>query len=142
MSGWQQDEPWARQNQGGDPAYGRQQYPPPQQQYPPQQAGYGQQMQPYQQPQFVPVPAAQQARQAPGGLTAAASFWYVLQCIAFGAGYFCKIPAKKALSDFGLAEMTGAEKVWYVLQCIAFGAGYFAKIPIAKALSEMSRYPA
>lgn len=57
--------------------------------------------------------------------------------IAFGAGYFAKIPAKKALSDFGMAEMTAAEKFWYVLMCIPFGAGYFAKIPTAKAISEL-----
>jgi hypothetical protein len=31
-------------------------------------------------------------------LTAAEQFWYVLQCIAFGAGYFAKVPVKKALS--------------------------------------------
>ena len=52
-------------------------------------------------------------------------------------GYFSKIPAKKALADFGMAEMTGAEKFWYVLQCIAFGADYFAKLAVAKTLSEM-----
>jgi hypothetical protein len=62
-------------------------------------------------------------------LTAAEQFWYVLQCIAFGAGYFAKVPVKKALSEVGLAQMTGAEQFWYVLQCIAFGAGYFAKVP-------------
>jgi hypothetical protein len=71
-------------------------------------------------------------------LTAAESFWYVLQCIAFGAGYFAKVPAKKALEEAGLAEMTAAEKFWYVLQCIAFGAGYFAKLPVKKALTEAS----
>lgn len=75
-------------------------------------------------------------------LTAAESFWYVLGCIAFGGMYFAKVPAKKALSDAGLAEMTGAERFWYVLQCIAFGAGYFAKVPVKKALSEMTRPPA
>jgi hypothetical protein len=32
-------------------------------------------------------------------LTAAEQFWYVLQCIAFGAGYFAKIPVKKALTE-------------------------------------------
>ena len=52
-------------------------------------------------------------------LTAAEQFWYVLQCIAFGAGYFAKVPVKKALSEVGLAQMTGAEQFWYVLQCIA-----------------------
>ena len=71
-------------------------------------------------------------------LTAAESFWYVLQCIAFGAGYFAKVPVKKALSEAGLAQMTGAEQFWYVLQCIPFGAGYFAKVPVKKALSEMA----
>jgi hypothetical protein len=32
-------------------------------------------------------------------VTAAEQFWYVLQCIAFGAGYFAKVPVKKALSE-------------------------------------------
>jgi hypothetical protein len=72
-------------------------------------------------------------------LTAAESFWYVLQCVYFGAGYFAKVPVKKALAEAGLTEMTGAEQFWYVLQCIAFGAGYLAKVPVKKALSEMTR---
>jgi hypothetical protein len=71
-------------------------------------------------------------------LTAAEQFWYVLQCIALGAGYFAKVPVKKALSEVGLAQMTGAEQFWYVLQCIPFGAGYFAKVPVKKALSELA----
>ncbi len=33
-------------------------------------------------------------------LTGAEKFWYVLQCIAFGAGYFAKVPTRKALSPF------------------------------------------
>jgi hypothetical protein len=74
-------------------------------------------------------------------LTAAEQFWYVLQCIAFGAGYFAKVPVKKALSEIGLAEMTGAEQFWYVLQCVAFGAGYFAKVPVKKALTELGQIP-
>ena len=74
-------------------------------------------------------------------LTAAEQFWYVLQCIAFGAGYFAKVPVKKALSEVGLAQMTGAEQFWYVLQCIAFGAGYFAKVPVKKALTELAPIP-
>jgi hypothetical protein len=74
-------------------------------------------------------------------LTAAESFWYVLQCIAFGAGYFAKVPVKKALSEVGLARLTGAEHFWYVLQCVAFGSGYFAKVPVKKALSEMAQVP-
>ncbi|MHB1776125.1 MAG: hypothetical protein ACYCU7_09070 [Acidimicrobiales bacterium] len=42
-------------------------------------------------------------------LTTWEGIWYVLMCIGFGAGYFAKIPAKKALNDFGLVEMTSAE---------------------------------
>lgn len=73
-------------------------------------------------------------------LTTWEGIWYALQCVALGYGYFSKIPAKKALQDFGLTEMTSAERFWYVLQCIMLGAGYFAKIPIAKALSELPQY--
>jgi hypothetical protein len=68
--------------------------------------------------------------------TRAERFWYVVQCIMFGAGYFAKIPTKKALSDAGLCGLTSAEKFWYVLQCIFFGSGYFAKVPARKALSD------
>ena len=34
-------------------------------------------------------------------VTSAESFWYVLQCIAFGSPsvYFAKVPMKKALSE-------------------------------------------
>ena len=137
MSGWQpqqydprqqqsasRQDPWAENSAGNGYA--------PQPYRPQQPAGYGQQPQPYYQ---------QQQRQAPrgNGLTAAGAFWYVLQCIAFGAGYFAKVPAKKALQDFGMAQMTAAEQFWYVLMCIGFGAGYFAKLPVAKALNEMQR---
>ncbi len=73
-------------------------------------------------------------------LTTWEGIWYVLMNIALGAGYFAKVPAKKALHDFGLVEMTSAERFWYVLMCIAFGAGYFAKIPTAKAISELPQY--
>ena len=90
----------------------------------------------YQQPQPAPVRAARQL-----ALTTAEGFWYVLMCIGFGAGYFAKIPAKRALQDFGMAQMTAAESFWYVLMCIGFGAGYFAKIPVKKALSEMHSQP-
>jgi hypothetical protein len=110
------------------PQYGQQQYGQPQYQ----------QVQPYGQQQ----PATIGRRQHVVGLTGAQQVWYVLQCIAFGAGYFAKIPAKKALQDYGMAELTPAEKFWYVLQCIAFGAGYFAKLPTAKALSEMPQLQA
>ena len=82
-----------------------------------------------------PQQAAQRARKT--ALTGAEGFWYILECIAFGAGYLCKVPVKKALQDAGMAQMTAAEQLWYVLMCIAFGGGYFAKIPVANALSEM-----
>jgi hypothetical protein len=73
---------------------------------------------------------------ARGRLTGAETFWYVLGCIAFAGAYFAKIPAKKALSEYGYVTMTGAEKFWYVLMCIWFGAGYLAKVPIKKAFAE------
>ena len=73
------------------------------------------------------------------GLTVAEGFWYFLMCLWLGAGYFIKIPAKKALEDFGLAELTAMESFWYLLMCLWFGSGYFAKIPTARALSEMTR---
>jgi hypothetical protein len=120
------------------------------------QAPQPQEFPPAGQPQFQPAwqPAPQQwpAREASGyagpqepvarplrktSLTAAEQFWYVLMNIGFGAGYFAKIPAKKAMADFGLAEMTAAEKFWYVLMCIPFGAAYFVKVPVAKAITEM-----
>ncbi|MGW2342008.1 hypothetical protein [Streptomyces sp. NPDC001661] len=72
-----------------------------------------------------------------GVTTGAESFWYILGCISFGAAYFAKIPSKKALSEYGLCEMTSAEKFWYVLQNICFGSGYLAKVPVKKALSEV-----
>jgi hypothetical protein len=72
-------------------------------------------------------------------MSSAAAFWYILGCIAFGAMYMAKVPAKKALSEAGMAEMTAAEKFWYVLMCIAFGGGYFAKLPVKKALTELAR---
>lgn len=71
-------------------------------------------------------------------LSTAEKFWYVLGCIAAGAYYFAKIPAKKAFVEAGLKnELTSAEAFWYILMCIFFGAGYFAKVPVKKALSEL-----
>jgi hypothetical protein len=70
-------------------------------------------------------------------LTGAESFWYVLGCVWFGAMYLAKVPAKKALSEAGLAQMSRAEQFWYVVSCIAFGAGYLLKVPLKKALSEV-----
>ena len=72
-------------------------------------------------------------------LTSMETFWYYLQCLALGAGYFSKIPLKKALSERRLVEMTGPENIWYIIQCIAFGAGYFRKTIYKKALSEMTK---
>lgn len=74
-------------------------------------------------------------------LTATESIWYTLGCIWFGAMYLAKVPAKKALSEAGLARMTSAEQFWYVLQCVALGTGYLAKLPLKKALSEISHVP-
>ncbi len=72
-------------------------------------------------------------------LTGMETFWYVLQCIAFGAGYFAKIPMKKAMYERGLvAAMKPAESFWYVVLCLCFGAGYFQKVVVKKALSEAS----
>lgn len=131
-----QDQPWQpqqynlqqHQQRVGQPPHDSYASPVPAvPQYAPQ--GYGQ-------PSVQP--AATPARKT--GLTAAEKFWYVLGCIAFGAMYFAKIPSKKALADFGMAELTAAESFWYVLMCIAFGGGYFAKIPTAKAISELAQF--
>ena len=81
----------------------------------------------------VEVPPATGTR---AQMTGAEHFWYILMCIAFGAGYLHKVPMKKALSDAGLVEMTGAESAWYVVMCVFFGAGYFAKVPVKKALRD------
>jgi hypothetical protein len=32
-------------------------------------------------------------------VTQAQEFWYVVQCCAFGAGYFAKLPTAKALGE-------------------------------------------
>jgi hypothetical protein len=74
-------------------------------------------------------------------LTAGESFWYMLGCVWFGAMYLAKVPAKKALSEAGLAQLTRAEQFWYVISCIAFGAGYLVKVPLKKALSEVAYGP-
>ena len=77
-------------------------------------------------------PAGHQTTTAAAGavrktaLTTWEGIWYVLQCIALGAGYFGKIPAKKAMSDFGLTEMTACgtvlvrravHRIWFCLLC-------------------------
>ncbi|WP_335978766.1 hypothetical protein [Streptomyces sp. CA2R106] len=64
-------------------------------------------------------------------------FWYVLGCIYFGVYYLAKVPAKKALSEYGLVQMTGAEQFWYVVLCIFGGGGYFSKVIFKRALSEV-----
>jgi hypothetical protein len=147
MAGWQspQNDPGQQQSSATTPGQGagqvwQQPQPDAQPQYSQQQYGQpqNQQVQPYEQQQPAAIAPGQHAT----GLTAAQQFWYILQCISFGAGYFAKIPAKKALAEFGMAELTSAEKFWYVLQCCACGAGYFAKLPTAKALSEMPQFQA
>jgi hypothetical protein len=70
-------------------------------------------------------------------LTGMESFWYYLQCVFFAAGYFAKIPMKKAMYERGLTTaMKPAESFWYVLLCLFFGLGYFQKTIVKKALSE------
>ncbi len=70
-------------------------------------------------------------------LTSMETFWYYLQCLAMGAGYFAKIPMKKAMHERGLVSaLTPAESIWYVLLCLCFGLGYFQKVIVKKALSE------
>jgi hypothetical protein len=100
----------------------------------------------------APSPACSTATEGDGAMNNAAGamrkvalttwegIWHVPGCIALGGAYFQKIPAKRAMADFGLCELTGAEHFWYVLQCVMFGWGYFAKIPVAKALSELPQY--
>jgi hypothetical protein len=83
---------------------------------------------------FEPPPQA--AATSKTGFTPAEGFWYIIGNIAFGAMYLRKVPAKKALSEFGLAVMTSAEQTWYTILCLLCGAGYFAKLPTAKAISE------
>ncbi|MDA8379799.1 MAG: hypothetical protein M0020_03065 [Actinomycetota bacterium] len=83
-------------------------------------------------------PGAAPPRRASGAvrktvLTTWETIWYVLGCIWFGASYLTKVPAKKAMQDFGLCQMTSAEQAWYIVLCIWFGMGYFAKIPTAVA---------
>ena len=65
------------------------------------------------------------------------TFWYYLQCLAFGAGYLAKVPMKKAMLERGLIEkLTPAESIWYVVLCLSFGLGYFQKTIVKKALNE------
>lgn len=71
-------------------------------------------------------------------LTAMETFWYYLQCLCFGAGYFAKVPMKKAMSERGLSTMTAGENIWYVIGCLCFGVAYFQKTIVKKALSEAS----
>jgi hypothetical protein len=138
---------------------------PPQQQY---QGGQPDQAQQYQQRPssnygqvqltqdrqgYQPAPSGRQVQRHGGGkryaLRGAESFWYVLACIGLGAGYFAKLPAKKAASEI-LSELQldgggpshgyglgGAEGFWYVMECLAFGGGYFAKIYAKKGLWEL-----
>lgn len=70
-------------------------------------------------------------------LTSMETFWYYLQCLAFGAGYLAKVPMKKAMLERGLIEkLTPAESIWYVVLCLSFGLGYFQKTIVKKALNE------
>jgi hypothetical protein len=141
MSGWQPDRYDPRQHE----QYMQQQYQQPVLYDPRQQRQQPVPYDPRQQQQYDgqdqrPRALDQAVRKT--SLTAAEKFWYVLGNIALGAMYFAKIPSKKALADFGLAELTTAEGFWYILMCIPLGAGYFAKIPTAKAISELGQFRA
>ncbi len=70
-------------------------------------------------------------------LTSMETFWYYVQCLCFGAGYFAKVPVKKALTERGLASMSAAESFWYVVLCLCFGIGYFQKVICKKALMDL-----
>ena len=98
MSGWQPDWYDPRQHE----QYMQQQYQQPVR-YDPRQQQYNGQNQ-------RPVAHIQTVRKT--SRTAAEKFWYVMGNIALGAMYFAKIPAKKALADFGLAELTTAQGFW------------------------------
>jgi hypothetical protein len=66
-------------------------------------------------------------------------FWYVVQNICFGAGYFAKLPAAKALDEvYGTHNVQGMAQFWYVLGCIPFGAMYLAKVPVKRALEQLA----
>jgi hypothetical protein len=83
------------------------------------------------------------------GLRRGEPFWYVLGCVAAGAAYLLKLPAKKAAAEIltelhraggGPGEgygLGGAETFWYVLLCFPLGGAYFAKVSAKKALWEM-----
>jgi hypothetical protein len=60
-----------------------------------------------------------------------------LQCLCLGAGYFAKVPVKKALTERGLTSMSAAESFWYVVLCLCFGIGYFQKVICKKALTDL-----
>ncbi len=70
-------------------------------------------------------------------MTTAERFWYTIENIAFGAGYFAKLPIAKALDEVdGTHNVKGWAKFWYVLENVAFGAGYFAKVVAKRALEQ------
>jgi hypothetical protein len=99
-----------------------------------------QHLQPQQYDTHDPVPRRRVLAVRKAAFSAARKFWYVMGNIALGAMCFAKIPAKKALADFGLAELTTVEGFWYILMCIPFGAGHLAKVPTAKAICELGQF--
>lgn len=44
--------------------------------------------------------------------TVAGQFWYVLSCIAFGAGYFAKIPRKTALTELAQLPVASVPRAY------------------------------
>jgi hypothetical protein len=128
MPGQAADQGWLPGLQTEDPQGGQQPFDA--------QSQNQQQVQPFVPRQASPTDGKPYAT----GLTSAQQVWYTLHCIYFGMGYFAKIPAKKALQDYGMAQLTSAEQFWYTVECVFFGLGYLAKLPTAKALSEMPQF--
>ena len=73
-------------------------------------------------------------------MTAWERFWYVLENIAFGAGYFAKLPVAKALDEVhGTHNLNGMAHFWYILGCVVtLGGFYFAKVPAKRALEQLT----
>jgi hypothetical protein len=72
-------------------------------------------------------------------LTAMERFWYVIENIALGAGYFAKLPAAKAFDEvYGTHEVDGMARFWYVLfNILPPGGMYLAKVPVKRALEQL-----
>ena len=74
-------------------------------------------------------------------MTAAERFWYIIENIALGAGYFAKLPAAKALDEvYGTERVKGWARFWYVLfNILPPGGMYLAKVPVKRALEQNAK---